>query len=141
VTNKKLPALSLSVHVRASENAALHVQTALAALAPDEKVVWDISMQVMPNNQGGIQSLLAIFLQVPAPVLGQNISTTLMVAPDDVNEVAISAAVRQALEALRQGQSQMLAQARQQSAGANPLTGGLAAQRAAALGQRNGGRP
>jgi hypothetical protein len=113
-----------------SEQVATLVCDTLLAVAGTDRVGWDITFQLMPGQQGP-QPIIVVFLQLPSPVLGQFLNHMIFVDVNDLNPVAISSTVKEAVEVLRVRRSELLSAPGQ-------LSGGLAAQRAAALGQQNG---
>jgi hypothetical protein len=113
-----------------SEHVAGLVCQALRDRAEADTVGWDIGLQLMPTEQGP-QPVIVVFLQLASPLLGQKLNHVVLVDVNDIAPPRINQSIVDALAHLRTRRSELLAQPGQ-------LEGGLAAQRAAALGQHNG---
>lgn len=114
-----------------SERVANLVTDTLLSAAGTEWFGWDIALQLMPTPQGP-QPAFLVLLQMPSPVLGQNLNHMVFLDVNDLSPVTVGNAIQEGLEVIRTRRAELLAQPGQ-------LAGGLAAQRAAAL--RNGDRP
>lgn len=116
-----------------SEKVANLVCDYMLGAAGVDRLGWDIALQLMPTPQGP-QPAFLVLLQMPSPVLGQNLNHMVFLDVNDLSPLVVGGAMKEGLEVLRTRRAELLAQPGQ-------LAGGLAAQRAAALGQQNGQRP
>lgn len=114
---------------RMSSAVALMVADSLANLAGGDRVRWDVSLQLLPTPQGVPQPVYLVLLQMPAPLLGQNLNHMVFIDVNDLTPVKIAPALKEAMDVLRTRHAEMLAQPAQ-------LPNGLAALRDQAM--RNG---
>ena len=83
---------------------------ALAQTA-EEPSYTDVNMVLMPGPSGGVQTMLACTIIVPAPILGEQVEMTIMAPSKALLEpLGAQELVRQMVERLRHERSALLAQ-------------------------------
>lgn len=112
-----------------SEKVANLVTDTLLGDVGNDRVGWDIALQLMPTPQGP-QPAIMVLLQMSSPVLGQNLNHMVFIDVNDLSSPGIVGSIKEGLEVLRTRRSELLAPGQ--------LGSSLAAQRAAALDRQNG---
>lgn len=86
-----------------------------ASTGPDQ-ITWDLSLSLIPTQQGAMQPGYILLIRMPSPVLGEFLAHIVLVDLGGLTQPVITHQVRDAVERLRQQRTALLVA---------PTTGGL----------------
>lgn len=88
-----------AVHDRLTDTANRHVSDTLRTCALAERVTWETALQ-LANGPQGPAPVLAIYLRIPSPLLGQCLIELVLIEAPQANQVTITQAVAEAIARL-----------------------------------------
>lgn len=97
-----------TVHDRLTDTITGHVATALRTCALGERVTFDAALQLVQGPQGPAP-VVAIYLQVPSPLLGQCLLEVVLIEAPQANQNSITQAVTEAVGRLFTARAQAAA--------------------------------
>lgn len=106
-----IPILSgqaVTVHDRLTDTVTQHIAAALRTCAFGERVTWETGLQLVQGPQGPAP-VVAIYLQVPSPLLGQCLCEVVLIEAPQANEATITQTVTEAVGRLFAARAQATA--------------------------------
>lgn len=97
-----------AVHDRLTDTINQHVAATLRTTALGERVTWDAALQ-LANGPQGPAPIVAIYLQIPSPLIGQCLLELLIIEAPQANEATITQAVTEATARLFAARAQVTA--------------------------------